>query len=101
MAIELSEEPVGANGAQESQKAWQLNRRYRANSEHVYRLSVVAEHQRPTGRRTPPEGLSTERNLPIIESQTDIRVEQLKLIDARSWRPGGRGGNAVRRGNEL
>src|SRR5579859_7827372 len=98
MAIELSEEPFNSDGSEDTQKAWELKRGNPANSKHIYRLSVVAEHERPTGHGTPPQGLSPERDLPIVKSQTDIRIEQLKMIDARSWRWESRHGNAIRSG---
>src|SRR5205823_7267676 len=96
-----SQEPLTPHRAQPTQDAGKLEGRDAANAEHVDGLGVVAEHQWAALHWAPPEALFAERNLPVVEGQTGVGVEQLDLIDGSKRRCGRNTREDIDRTDEL
>src|SRR6266566_9537808 len=101
MAVKLPEKPLQPHRPQPTQNAGQLERRNAADSKHIHRLGVIAEHQRPAFGRTPPQTLFSERDLPILKVHTNIGIKQSKPIDGGKRRSRRNTGDVIDRSDEL
>src|SRR5271157_6216468 len=88
IARQLSKEKIPFHGPQEAENPRKLKGRYLACAGHVDRLGIVAEEQCATVVRCPPQALLAKREIPAVEVEGHIGIEQPKLVLASKWRRG-------------
>ena len=75
LSAQLSQKKLHPQRPQPSQDAGQLKWRDPIDAEHVQGCGVIAEDQRTTITRSPPQALATERYLPIRGRPAHVGIE--------------------------
>src|SRR6266566_247393 len=83
MTRELAEEEFCPHRSEPTEKRRQFQRSDSVQTEHLYRLRIVAEHHRAAVAGPPPQALLAESCLPVVKIQPDISVKKLELVYRR------------------
>src|SRR5437870_13572357 len=86
MTRELAEEEFCPHRSEPTEKRRQFQRSDSVQTEHLYRLRIVAEQHRAAVAGPPAQALLAESCLPVVKIQPDVRVKELELIHRRYWR---------------